>query len=110
MLSFTAVHGRGVRAALGGHVCLAGNRAMMEEAGIDLSPWLEKAEGLAAQGKTPLYFAKDTTTLGLIAVADTPKPTSRSAVAAFRNLGIDVIMLTGAVPPMPSAVSLVSRR
>ena len=93
--NFEAVHGRGVRAALGGHVCLAGNRAMMEEAGIDLSPWLEKAEGLAAQGKTPLYFAKDTTTLGLIAVADTPKPTSRSAVAAFRNLGIDVIMLTG---------------
>ena len=93
--NFEAVHGRGVRAALGGHVCLAGNRAMMEEAGINLSPWLEKAEGLAAQGKTPLYFAKDTTTLGLIAVADTPKPTSRSAVAAFRNLGIDVIMLTG---------------
>ena len=93
--NFEAVHGRGVRAALGGHVCLAGNRAMMEEAGIDLSPWLEKAEGLAAQGKTPLYFAKDTTTLGLIAVADTPKPTSRSAVAAFRSLGIDVIMLTG---------------
>ena len=92
---FEAVHGRGVRAALGGQVCLAGNRAMMEEAGVDLAPWLSKAEALANQGKTPLYFAKGATMLGVIAVADTPKPTSKDAVAAFRSLGIDVIMLTG---------------
>ena len=92
---FEAVHGRGVKASLGGRACLAGNRAMMEEAGIDLTPWLPKAEALANQGKTPLYFAKETTMLGVIAVADTPKPTSRDAVAAFRSLGIDVIMLTG---------------
>ncbi len=92
---FEAVHGRGLRAALGGHMCLAGNRAMMEEAGIDLLPWLDRAEELAAQGKTPLYFAKGSTMLGLIAVADTPKPTSRAAVAAFRELGVNVIMLTG---------------
>ncbi len=92
---FQAVHGRGVQASLGGHACLAGNRAMMEEAGIDLAPWIPRAEALAGEGKTPLYFAKDTTLLGLIAVADTPKPTSRDAVAAFRTLGVDVVMLTG---------------
>ena len=92
---FAAVHGRGVEAVLGGRRCLAGNRAMMEEAGGDLSAWEDRAQALAAQGKTPLYFAKDTSLLGLIAVADTPKPTSRDAVAAFRSLGIDVIMLTG---------------
>ncbi len=92
---FAAVHGRGVEAVLGGRRCLAGNRAMMEEAGVDLSAWEDRAQALAAQGKTPLYFAKDTSLLGLIAVADTPKPTSRDAVAAFRSLGIDVIMLTG---------------
>ena len=92
---FEAVHGRGVRAVLGGHTCLAGSRAMMEEAGIDLIDWLDRTEALAAQGKTPLFFAKDTSLLGVIAVADTPKPTSRDAVAAFRSLGIDVIMLTG---------------
>ena len=92
---FAAVHGRGVEAVLGERRCLAGNRAMMEEAGVDLSAWEDRAQALAAQGKTPLYFAKDTSLLGLIAVADTPKPTSRDAVAAFRSLGIDVIMLTG---------------
>ena len=56
---------------------------------------LDRTEALAAQGKTPLFFAKDTSLLGVIAVADTPKPTSRDAVAAFKSLGIDVIMLTG---------------
>ena len=92
---FQAVHGRGVTARLGGHLCLAGNQAMMAEAGVALQGWTDRAEALAEAGKTPLYFAKELEMLGIIAVADTPKPTSRDAVAAFRSLGIDVIMLTG---------------
>ena len=92
---FSAVHGRGVRATLGGRTFLGGSRAMMEEAGADLGDFPEKAEALAAQGKTPLYFADEHKVLGLIAVADTPKPTSAAAVAAFRKLGLDVVMLTG---------------
>ncbi len=93
---FEAVHGRGVRAVLGGHACIAGNRAMMEEMEvIGLPDWVERAEELAVQGKTPLYFAKDNELLGLIAVADTPKATSKEAVAAFRSLGLSVVMLTG---------------
>ena len=92
---FEAVHGRGVRASLAGRSCLAGNRAMMEEAGADISEWLPRAEALASEGKTPLYFAREDGLLGIIAVADIPKATSRDAVAAFRSLGIDVVMLTG---------------
>ena len=92
---FAAIHGRGVRALLKGHPFLGGNRAMMEEAGVELGAFGEKAEELAAQGKTPLYFADEKRVLGLIAVADTPKPTSAAAVAAFRQLGLDVVMLTG---------------
>ena len=92
---FTAVHGRGVRANLKGHPFLAGNQAMMEEAGVDLGDFPQKAEELAVQGKTPLYFADETQVLGVIAVADTPKPTSAQAVSAFRQLGLDVVMLTG---------------
>ena len=93
--NFKAVHGRGVTAKLGGHVCLAGNRAMMEEAGVELGSWLQRSEELANQGKTPLFFAKENTLLGVVAVADTPKATSKEAVAAFKELGIDVVMLTG---------------
>lgn len=92
---FTAVHGRGVRASLKGHPFLAGNQAMMEEAGVSLGDFPQKAEELAAQGKTPLYFADEKQVLGVIAVADTPKPTSAQAVSAFRQLGLDVVMLTG---------------
>ena len=92
---FTAVHGRGVRANLKDRTFLAGNQAMMEEAGISLGDFPKKAEELAAQGKTPLYFADENQVLGVIAVADTPKPTSAQAVSAFRQLGLDVVMLTG---------------
>ncbi|MCF2595338.1 heavy metal translocating P-type ATPase [Pseudoflavonifractor phocaeensis] len=92
---FTAVHGRGVRATLGDRTCMGGNRAMMEESGVELGDFPAKAEALAAQGKTPLYFADEKKVLGLIAVADTPKPTSAAAVAAFRQLGLEVVMLTG---------------
>ena len=93
--NFTALHGRGVRATLGDRTCMGGNLAMMEEAGVDLGDFPANAEELAAQGKTALYFADEHQVLGLIAVADTPKPTSAGAVAAFRKLGLDVVMLTG---------------
>ena len=95
--NFTAVHGRGVRAEWGGHTYFGGNRAMVEEAGIDPSLLTAQADALAAQGKTPLYFADETQKklLGVIAVADTPKPSSARAVAAFKELGLEVVMLTG---------------
>ena len=92
---FEAVHGRGVRAVLSGRTFLGGNLAMMEEAGVDLGSFRTQAEELAGQGKTPLYFADEHRVLGLIAVADTPKPTSAAAVSAFRQLGLEVVMLTG---------------
>ena len=92
---FQAIHGRGVLAQLGDRLCMGGNKAMMEEAGVALGDFPEQAEELAGQGKTPLYFADQHKVLGLIAVADTPKQTSARAVAAFRELGLDVVMLTG---------------
>ena len=92
---FEAVHGRGVRAEIGGVSLMGGNLAMMEEAGVDPGSFPEKAAELSAQGKTALYFADTAKVRGLIAVADTPKPTSARAVEAFRELGLDVVMLTG---------------
>ena len=92
---FKALHGRGVQADLQGSAFLAGNRAMMEENGVDLGSHLATADALAENGRTPLYFAQDGRLMGVIAVADTVKPTSAAAISAFRYLGIDVVLLTG---------------
>lgn len=92
---FEALHGRGVKADLQGERCLGGNQAMMEESNVRIDDFTETALQLANQGKTPLYFAVGDRALGLIAVADTPKTTSAAAVAAFRKLGLEVVMLTG---------------
>ena len=92
---FQALSGRGVRGTLHGAPVLAGNRAMLEEAGISLKGFGDRGEALAQDGKTPLYFAEHGKILGVVAVADPPKPTSAAAVRGFRELGIDVVMLTG---------------
>jgi Cu+-exporting ATPase len=67
----------------------------MKEQGIDTSKLEQKADAFSENGKTPLYFAKDNTLLGVIAVADVVKPTSKAAIEELKALGIDVVMLTG---------------
>lgn len=91
---FEAIHGRGVKGDIQGELYLAGNRAMMEEAGISLGDDRHLADAIAEDGKTPLYFASHRL-LGVVAVADTVKSTSLSAIQTLRQMGIDVVMLTG---------------
>ena len=94
---FAAVHGRGVRGSIEGECFLGGNRAMLEEAGIDPAALSAAVDALAAQGKTPMFFANETRKqfLGVIAVADVIKEDSPQAVQELRNMGIRVVMLTG---------------
>ena len=92
---FRAVHGRGVRGDVQGMDCLAGNLALLEEAGIDPGNDRFTAQALAEDGKTPLYFVGDGRLLGIVAAADTVKPTSPEAIRALREMGVDVVMLTG---------------
>ncbi|MEG1721072.1 MAG: heavy metal translocating P-type ATPase, partial [Pseudoflavonifractor sp.] len=92
---FIALHGKGVSATLQGGKFLAGNRAMLEEHGIDMEAARLTADALAEGGKTPLFFAKDGKIMGIIAVADTVKPSSAAAIRGFQALGIDVVLLTG---------------
>ena len=92
---FEAVHGKGVTAAVQGAALWGGNQAFLTQHGVDCAPLTEQAAQLAQQGKTPLYFARDGQLLGVIAVADTVKPTSRTAVERLRQLGLNVVMLTG---------------
>lgn len=88
---FHTIPGRGVSGTVKGRRCLAGNRQMMEEAGIAVPAYPE----LAADGKTPLYFAADKVFLGVIAAADVLKADSAVAVERLQRLGLEVVMLTG---------------
>ena len=90
---FAAVPGRGVTAREGQNVIAAGNVRLMDELGAKVPSGL--AEQFAAEGKTPLFFAKNGELVGTIAVADEVKETSAEAIAALRSLGVDVRMLTG---------------
>ena len=90
---FAAAPGRGVTAREGQNAIAAGNVRLMSELGITVPSGL--AERFAAEGKTPLFFAKNGELVGTIAVADEVKETSAEAIAALRSLGVDVHMLTG---------------
>ena len=92
---FEAIPGKGVRATVDGVICLAGNEKLMTENGIDTSGVSERLNSLATDGKTPLLFARGGELCGIIAVADTVKDTSAEAIAELRELGVEIIMLTG---------------
>lgn len=93
--NFEAVFGRGIKASIGGKAYLAGNAALMGEAGIDTGAVQKTLDDLADQGKTPLIFAEGNKVIGVIAVADVEKASSREAIEAFADMKIDVVMLTG---------------
>lgn len=88
---FEQIVGQGVKGNVDGKKVLAGNYKMMRENNIEVS----EDEIFANDGKTSLYFAVDSKFVGIIAVADTIKATSRQAIEDMRNMGLDVIMLTG---------------
>jgi Cu+-exporting ATPase len=110
--NFTAITGLGIEAAIGGTRVLAGNKKLMDERGIVLDALAAESDRLAAEGKTPMYiavanashllaeFASQTPSIqyqiaGIIAVADTVKPSSKTAVEKLHALGLEVAMLTG---------------
>ena len=93
--AFASVAGRGIRATVDAREVLAGNRALLAEAGIDTSDLDERAAALATAGKTPMYVALDGQSVGLIAVADTIKPNARETIRRLGELGIITAMITG---------------
>ena len=97
--NFEAVAGRGIRAQVNGHTYLAGNAAYMEEnhllSGQRSAETKQVIERLAQEGKTPLVFARDGELVGILAVADTIRDTSREAIGRLRDMGLHIVMLTG---------------
>ena len=92
---FTILPGNGLQAKIGEAEVYGGNRKFVEEK-LDLDDkTIAVAEQFAAEGKTPLFFAKGMELLGIIAVADTIKEDSPEAIRQLQNMGIHVVMLTG---------------
>ncbi|HWQ12597.1 MAG TPA: heavy metal translocating P-type ATPase [Roseiflexaceae bacterium] len=92
---FEAIAGQGISAVIDGRAVLLGTLRLLRERGVDASGLEAEVARLQAEGKTAMAVAADGKALGVIAVADTVRPTSRAAVAALRQMGVQVAMLTG---------------
>jgi len=97
--------GQGIAAMVDGHRILAGNLRLMQAQSVAFDSLTPQSDALAADGKTLLLVAVDGQAAGVIAVADTIKPTSPAAVAALRHMGIRVILLTGDSRPVAEAIA-----
>ena len=95
MNDFTAVVGGGLRGRMEGKTVIGGSRSFVGEQIRLPQEILAQADSLAAEGKTPLFFAENNTLLGMIAVADVMKEDSKDAIMQLQNMGIRVVMLTG---------------
>lgn len=93
--SFEAIPGKGLRGVVDTVTLFGGNATYMKEMNIDISPLEEQGNNLSNEGKTPLYFARGSALLGLIAVADVVKESSLAAVQRLQEMGLEVVMLTG---------------
>ncbi|WP_190195241.1 heavy metal translocating P-type ATPase [Streptomyces minutiscleroticus] len=92
---FDSVTGKGVQATVDGRAVLVGTARLLNDAGIDTAALTPVAADLSAEGKTPVLAAVDGRPAGVLAVADTLKADSATAITALEHLGVDVVMLTG---------------
>jgi len=92
---FDSVTGKGIRAIVDGHEMLAGNVALLVDAGLDTTHLEAEAARLAEAGRTPMFVAIDGRPAGLVAVADTMKDDAVAAIAALKRLGVEPVMITG---------------
>lgn len=91
---FTAIEGKGVEAKYQGQTAFVGSDRLLEEATI--SPELaQKAAKLQNEAKTVVYVGLNKQIIGLIAIQDTPKPSSKEAITELKKRGLKTIMLTG---------------
>jgi Cu+-exporting ATPase len=93
--TFEAIPGHGVSASVDGRRVLIGNLKLLEREGIHLGELEAQARALADDGKTPMYVALDGRAAGVLAVADTVKEDSQTAIAAMKKMGLEIVMITG---------------
>jgi Cu2+-exporting ATPase len=92
---FEAITGKGAQALVEGRQVLVGNARLLTELGIDPSVLEPHVSALAANGKTAMYVAVDGAPAGVVAVADTIKPSARMLIPALQARGLEVVMMTG---------------
>jgi Cu+-exporting ATPase len=92
---FDSLTGRGVQAVVDGRSVLVGTRQLLADREIDASGLEASAARLSEQGKSAIFAAVDGSPAGVVAVADTLKDDSVRAVRALRELGLEVVMITG---------------
>jgi len=102
---FFSAAGRGIRAAVGGRLVRVGNRNWLEEEGVDLSAILPAADAVSEAGDTPVFIAVDGKAAGLAAVTDEVKEGAPRAIGSLREMGMEVVMLTGDNPRTAKAVA-----
>lgn len=92
---FEQIPGQGIKGSIQGLACLAGNQKLLNAEGIHDETLEQLQDQMADRGKTPLFFAAAGKLIGMVAVADVVKPTSKQAIADLQTMGIEVVMLTG---------------
>ena len=92
---FANLEGKGARAEVEGQAVLVGNRRVMEESGVALGPLADAAERLRGAGRTVVHVALAGKLIGLIAIADAVRPTSKATIAELQERGVKVAMITG---------------
>ncbi|MDU2121429.1 MAG: heavy metal translocating P-type ATPase [Clostridium celatum] len=93
--NFKAIPGHGIQVEIEGKIILLGNKKLMTENSIEVGDLGVKSDKLANEGKTPMYIAINNKLEGIIAVADTVKPSSKEAIENLHKMGIKVAMITG---------------
>jgi Cu2+-exporting ATPase len=92
---FENIEGMGARAEIDGEPVFLGNRRLMDAQKLDLSELSAEAQRLQGAGRTVVHVARAGNVIGLIAIADAPRPNAAAAVAKLRERGVQVAMLTG---------------
>ena len=104
--NFQSIPGQGIEASLEGVRYIAGNLKLMTERKVKLHQFVELSDKLATEGKTPLFIANENEIVGIIAVADVVKATSKEAIEQFEAMGMEVVMLTGDHAKTAAAIQL----
>jgi len=102
---FRAHEGRGATATIGGHAVAVGSATFLIDLGVDVGPFTDAVDNLAARARTPVLVAVNGAPAGLIGLADPIKPSAVAAVRAFRAMGLEVLLVTGDIRKVAIAVA-----